>query len=244
MSFDTFGGELVRSALPTGLVARLREAAQAKLTEIDALVEAHGAFAVDAHLAPGVCYVPTASSVNLEGVDGWRDWIAAIAASPAGERIRAFLGERVVCNLEHAWLRRQFPPDARPQYATPHEWHQDGALGYDFVCGGGPGPDLLEMVVCWMALTPCGEHAPGLELACERIERLWQPHELPSAGDHFDDLWAPALAPGDVLLMRGEPLHRTHVTPSMTRVRLSLGMRCFRADARPVRLEPTRYVEL
>ncbi len=92
MSFDTFGGELIRGALPQALVSRLRARAEATLKEVDALVDAHGPFDVDRHLPEGVRFVPTASSINLEGHAGWRDWISAIASSPAGARIRAFLG--------------------------------------------------------------------------------------------------------------------------------------------------------
>ncbi|MEO7009635.1 MAG: hypothetical protein ABI156_10840, partial [Caldimonas sp.] len=55
----------------------------------------------------------------------WRD-----ALRSAGE---ARFGPRLVCDLDRCWLRCQYAPRNRPAGHRPHSWHQDGALGFDFV---------------------------------------------------------------------------------------------------------------
>ena len=47
---------------------------------------------------------------------------------------------------------------------------------------------------------------------------------------------------GDALLFRGDVLHRTHVTPRMTRDRTSIELRFFAADRIPERLRGDQFV--
>jgi len=160
--------------------------------------------------------------------------LQAVAASPAGPRLEAALGPAPWVNLDQSWLRHGRPP---------HGWHQDGALRHDFLAHAGrPAPPdaALEMQTLWIALTPCGVHAPSLEWVTAEESELLLPAALtpeavsvrfPAAAiEHAE------LAPGDVLLFDGLCLHRTHFTAVMAQARLSLELRCFRADAVPARV--------
>lgn len=90
--------------------------------------------------------------------------------------------------------------------------------------------------VCWTPFSPCGEEAPGLELAIGRIEELlkheaagaWQAQLAP---EYLEEIvaklpkYAPVFAPGDVALFEDRFLHRTHVGPGMSKVRYSIDFR-------------------
>jgi len=75
--------------------------------------------------------------------------------------------------------------------------------------------------------------APG-ELAEERVRPRFASQEF----------WRPVMEPGDALLFRGDIIHRTHVTSTMTRDRTSLELRFFSADRVPARLEGDRFIPL
>ena len=126
--------------------------------------------------------------------------------------------------------------------------HQDGALLYPFDPTGACAPDangLLQMVTCWLALTPCGAQAPGLELVWHRLDSLLPPTELSEervrarfAAELFR---RPVMEPGDVLLFSGGTLHRTHVEPHMDADRTSIELRFFPANSIPKRLAGDRF---
>jgi hypothetical protein len=183
------------------------------------------------------------SSLRLRAVDGLS----------IGDVLRHIdtdlLGPLTACDVDQCWVRRQYAPRHAPLHHAPHSWHQDGALNFDFVgCAGKPLPadGLLEMLTCWIPLTPCGLDAPGLEFIGEPILRLLAPRELsPEAvAAHFPAsvIERPVLNPGDALLLPGGTLHRTHVTPSMTRDRTSIELRFFRPQPLPERLHGDRFV--
>jgi hypothetical protein len=143
----------------------------------------------------------------------------------------------VFCDVDQCWVRRQYSPGNYPPLHAPHSWHQDGALHFDFqACAGRkPPPDaMLDMITCWIPLTPCGIDAPGLELIATGTEGLLIPAQLTDRciRERFalEDFRRPAMQPGDILLFRGGVLHRTHVTPEMTRDRTSIELRFFAAD--------------
>jgi ectoine hydroxylase-related dioxygenase (phytanoyl-CoA dioxygenase family) len=170
------------------------------------------------------------------------DLLRAIAASPLRAPIEARLGPAPLCNLSQSWLRHGRPA---------HHWHQDGALRFDFMAWAGRAPPadaLLEMITCWIALTPCGEHAPGLEWATTATPRLLLPAELSDAAVRADfgaaGFVQPRLDPGDALLFDGTLLHRTHLRPQMTLPRSSLELRFFRAGALPARIADDRFAAL
>ncbi len=160
--------------------------------------------------------------------------LQVVAASAAEPMLAGALGPAPWCNLAQSWLRHGRPP---------HAWHQDGALGYDFLAhAGGPAPQgaLLQMRTLWIALTPCGVQAPSLQWIKTELQGLLSPQEMkPEAvaarypADAFEHA---ELQPGEALLFDGRLLHRTHLTQAMTADRLSLELRFFSADAVPARL--------
>ena len=195
----------------------------------------------------------SSASLRLCDVDGldadevlktlWRD--------PLRSACEARLGPRLVCDLDRCWLRRQYAPGNRPAGHHPHSWHQDGALGFDFVAHTAPpwpAHALAEMLTCWIALVPCGVDAPGLEFAGRGCNGLLAPADLDEAQvrARFDsiDLMRPALAAGYALLFAGDVLHRTCVLPAMTRDRISLELRIFPADRIAGRLAADRFSPL
>ena len=155
------------------------------------------------------------------------------------------------CDLDQAWVRRQYAPGHYPRDHAPHGWHQDGALSFDFRAIGAtePGPEaLLSLVTCWFPLTPCGAEAPGLEflarrwdclrpVPCLREEQLRA--EFPPA-----QFQRPVMEAGDALIFLGGTLHRTHVTPEMHRDRTSIEFRFVKANAIPPRLAQDRFLAL
>ena len=161
------------------------------------------------------------------------------------------LGTLGACDVDQCWIRRQYAPAQAPPQHAPHSWHQDGALNFDFVAHAGlpPPPDaLLDMLTCWIPLTPCGVDAPGIEWLREPAARLLTPDELTPervrARHPAEAFERPAMNPGDALLLRGDTLHRTHVTPAMTHDRTSIELRFFRAQPLPERLRGDRFVSV
>ena len=153
------------------------------------------------------------------------------------------LGPRLAIDADQCWVRRQYPPESAPPRHRPHSWHQDGALGFEFPRSDHvaiPDDALLRVVTCWIALTPCGVDAPGLELVTDRVDRMLSPGQL--ADGAVEQRWPtwrrtrPALQAGDALVFSGDVLHRTHVSAAMTQTRTSIELRCFQADAIPDRI--------
>jgi hypothetical protein len=227
---------------------------EVRYQELETVRKQHGSAGLARILEPGQRFVPTASSLSLGAVlsdENLRAIFAAILAGPAGAWITDQLGNRTACDLDQAWVRRQYAPRNYPPLHAPHGWHQDGALGFDFLshpAGKFPAGALLPMVTCWMALGPCGVDAPGLEIVTRRLKGLLAPagllDERVRARFAPGEFWRPVLAPGDALLFRGDLLHRTHVTPAMTQDRTSIELRFFPADRCPARLKDDRFIPL
>jgi hypothetical protein len=126
-----------------------------------------------------------------------------------------YLGERPGLSVKKCTLRR-VPVD------TGTDWHQDGAF---------LGPDIRTCNV-WLTLTDCGTDAPGLDLVPKRLELL----ETGTEGAQFD--WSvgpgvvdrvadtgivrPLFKAGDAVLFDERHLHRTGVSPGMTRERYAI----------------------
>ena len=180
------------------------------------------------------------SSMRLDSVPALRgfDLLSTVFDGPLAALCRRELGTGIACVVDECWARRQYPLTAYPCGHAAHSWHQDGALGFDFLALGDasvPSDALLPMVTCWIALTPCGDDAPGLELAGPSGRDLLPPDALTEgrirAAHDAKDCHRPVLAAGDALVFSGDLLHRTHVTHTMTRPRTSIEMR-FVASAR------------
>ena len=166
-----------------------------------------------------------------------------LMSGDAGTFCRSRLGEALSCDVDQCWIRRQYAPSRYPPGHAPHAWHQDGALAFDFLHEpekqGADG--LLNMVTCWIALTPCGDDAPGLELARVETSALLTPQALQDVAGTLE-LERPAMAAGDCLVFGGGVLHHTHVAPSMRSDRTSLEIRLFDARHLPERLRGDRFV--
>lgn len=163
--------------------------------------------------------------------------IAAVLATALGSA--ALLGDQ-------CYVRHQPAPAHRRGRQSPHAWHQDGALGFDFLAAGEPpypAEALLPMQTCWMPLTPWGDTAPGLGWFEPPAPALLPPAVLNE--EHLEVHLAglgltprrrcPAVAAGDVLQFGGATVHHTHATASMQLDRTSIELRWLRADLRPSR---------
>lgn len=224
----------------------------ARYETLEAARRRDGPLAPSALMSPGQRFLPTASSFTLGEIfsgGNLRILLAGILAGPAGAWTRGELNGSFVCDIDQSWIRRQYAPANYPQWHAPHGWHQDGALGFDFMsrCSE-PGSEegILNMVTCWISLGACGADAPGLEFVTRRTDEVFQPGELAESNirGRFDssEFWQPELKGGDALLFRGDLLHRTHVEPEMTRDRTSLELRFFPAGKVPARLRDDRLI--
>lgn len=164
--------------------------------------------------------------------------LQAVGRSPLRALVEQALGPAPPCNLDQSWVRHGRPP---------HGWHQDGALRFDFIAQADRplhDADLLAMRTCWIALTPCGSDAPGLEWVDAAQPRLLRPAELQPeavAARHDAALFRrPVMQPGDAIVFDGRLLHRTHVDAAMTRPRTSLELRFF-ATPLPRRVAGDRF---
>jgi ectoine hydroxylase-related dioxygenase (phytanoyl-CoA dioxygenase family) len=105
---------------------------------------------------------------------------------------------------------------------SPTEWHQDGAF-----LGTGS-----RTVNAWVALTPCGIDAPGIDVFPQAFDHIvetgtdaalfdWSvsPEQADRVGSN---LVSPVFAPGDALLFDQMTLHRSAIDSSMTRDRYAI----------------------
>ena len=248
------GCALFRSVWHGRLLSDLCSRIEATCQPLEEARRHGGPFAASQLIQARERFVPTASSVTLGAAlsaEQLHTLLAALGDSPAGTWIGNQLCPRLACDLDQAWVRRQYAPHRYPPMHAPHGWHQDGALGFDFLGhsdGNFPPDAVLDMVTCWIPLTPCGDDAPGLELLGQRFDRLLPPADLAHARviERFvpEKFWRPVMEPGDALLFHGDLLHRTHVTPTMTKDRTSLELRFFPSDELPPRLRSDRFTLL
>lgn len=146
------------------------------------------------------------------------DLLEAFADVHLDEVLTGYLGERPALSVKKSTLRL-VPTD------TGTDWHQDGAF-----LGEG-----IRTVNVWLSLSDCGVDAPGLDLVPMRLPEVV---ETGTGGAVFDwsvgpdtvdaivgtdtEVVSPVFAPGDALLFDELFLHRTGVTPEMTRSRYAV----------------------
>jgi hypothetical protein len=131
--------------------------------------------------------------------------------------LTGYLGERPALSVKK-WTLRRVP------VSSGTNWHQDGAF-----LGEG-----IRTVNCWLALSHCGDDAPGLDIVPKRLDRILT---TGTEGAIFD--WsvgegvveraaedAPVIRPifeaGDALFFDERFLHRTAVSEGMTRERYAI----------------------
>lgn len=147
-------------------------------------------------------------------------WAAALGHGPSRRLDDAlsylpFVGERPPgadrLLASQCWVRHGDPA---------HHWHQDGALHHDFRAPAAP----LPLWTCWIALTRCGDDAPGLEWAEPSPDDLLAPDQLTDAAvrARFTTLHRPRLEPGDALWFDGRLVHRTAVAGPRRRTSIEL----------------------
>lgn len=155
--------------------------------------------------------------------------------------VDAFSGP-ATCNVEQSWLRRQYAPVNRPDHCFAHQWHQDGALRRTTETVP------LDMATCWCPLVDCGSSAPGIELVARRWDRLLDIGDLDNRvlreAISPSKFQKPEMQAGDVLILLGDALHRTHATSTMTSDRTSIELRLFPQNAIPERLSGDRFLPL
>jgi hypothetical protein len=244
-----------QNALNLCVIESLYSAAQITYQDIAAFTESQSEDAMNAVLPSTLKYLPHASSVSLGAINDnelINTLFDEIAAGPAGCQIRKMLGgNEVMCDFDQAWIRRQYAPHLYPPKHAPHGWHQDGALGFDFLdskrCKQEP-EALLSTVTCWIALNNCGRDAPGLEFVLQPIEELLLPNEL--VHDTIDErysaevFWQPQMDAGDAMIFQGGTLHRTHVVEQMQNNRTSVELRFVNKHNIPQRLSGDCFVPL
>jgi hypothetical protein len=192
-------------------------------------------------------FVPFTPKRGEYRVGGRRNWVRAsggvwTADSPrmlyelleliddtgVGELIAEHLGERPALSANKCTLRRV-------PITTNTDWHQDGAfLG-----------EQVRTIDLWLALSPCGRDAPGLDIVPRRIDHVV---ETGTEGAYFDwsvsptvvaevagdtEVIRPEFEPGDALLFDHLLLHRTAAGPEMTRERYAIETWFFAPSAYP-----------
>lgn len=244
------GCVLVRGLIPP-------ERAEALARGIDRALEAFDTCAADGGPASAPpWYVPFTPRAGEYRVGGRRNWVRAsggvwTADSPRmlfellelveetgiGALVEEHLGERPALSANKCTLRR-VPPD------TNTNWHQDGAfLGRD-----------VRTLNLWLALSPCGTDAPGLDVVPRRFDEIlptgtgdalfdWSvaPSVAAEVAGGDDGIVSPEFAPGDALLFDHLFLHRTGVTPDMTRERWAIESWFFAPSTYPGGQIPLAY---
>jgi hypothetical protein len=120
--------------------------------------------------------------------------------------------------LAKKWTLRRVPHDANPS-----EWHQDGAF---------MGQNIRSLNV-WLALSHCGDDAPGLDVVGRRLDEIvetgtdgaflqWTVGRAAVERAARGAIVRPIFDPGDVLLFDHMNLHCTAVDPGMTRDRYAV----------------------
>lgn len=218
---------LLRNFLPVDLLTPVREAARrcfASIAGMECIPERYR-------------FIPQAHSLLLAslldfGIEGEEALTAPLSAAVLGDLLTDMVGPGWRCRLEHCWARKKFAPrNAPPSRYHIQDWHQDGALGVQFpIVPGTPIPPVT-MATCWIPLDPCGTDSPGLEFILQPQPALLHFTELDDAllRRRFapEAFWAPELEFGDMLVFRGDLLHRTHSTVEMRSDRISVEYRVF-----------------
>ena len=219
------GSLIVRGLLSSQLAETLR-------ADVDRAYDARAKRAQDAHQSWYVPFVPKddpglplsrgfAGDTSMLMADSPRifaRWASVLHTCGVFDTVSGYLGEQPVVSAHKTRMYR-VPANAGSQ------WHQDGAF-----LGG----EKTRTVNLWVALTPCGEEAPGLEIV------PWRLNEIVPPGTHGSFFtWSvgeakvaemaagrpmanPRFAAGDAMLFDHLCLHRTGVRPGMTRGRYAL----------------------
>jgi Phytanoyl-CoA dioxygenase (PhyH) len=148
------------------------------------------------------------------------------------ELVSGYLGEPALMSVHKSTLRRADP-------SVPGAWHQDGAF---------MGP--VRALNLWLALSRCGDVAPGLDVAPVRLDdyvttkteeatlemQVSQKRAEAAAGER--GVLRPLFEPGDALLFDELFLHQTGSDPVMRKPRYALECWFFGGSGFPAAYAP------
>ncbi len=249
--FARSGCVLVRGLVPAPTVAELVAGIDAVFAAYDA--SQSGDDAVDpAWFDPGTMPdrvspgLPAPFRRNLLRNDGglWTvdsprmlfDLFEMMEDTGIGRVMTDFLGERPMLSAIKGTLRRVTPFD------VIGGWHQDGAfLG-----------ESIGAFNIWLALSACGQDAPGLDIVPRRLAGVIPNDERAQFDWSVSDegvleaadglpIVRPAFEPGDALLFDHLLLHRTGASTAMTRDRYAIESWFFAPTAYPAGQLPILY---
>jgi hypothetical protein len=156
------------------------------------------------------------------------DLLETMGEAGIPEVVAGHLGEWPALSVNKTTLRRVSKD-------TDAQWHQDGSfLGTD-----------IRTVNVWLALTGCGEVAPGLDILPRRLDHLVETgtpgvwFDWAAAADKVEEaagevqLCRPIFEPGDGLLFDHLFMHRTAAGPDMTTDRYGVEMWFFAPSLYP-----------
>jgi hypothetical protein len=148
------------------------------------------------------------------------------------ELVSGYLGEPALISVQKTTLRKAEP-------SVPGAWHQDGAFMGD-----------VRSLNLWMALSRCGDVAPGLDIVPRRLEEFAETGtdeamlsyqvsqrsaETAAAGAA---IVRPVFEPGDALFFDEMCLHQTASDPSMPNPRFAIENWFFGGSAFPPEFAP------
>jgi len=241
------GSLLIRGLVDPGRAERMRAG-------IDRTFELRDAFMQGAAIAettpwfdpfaPSPDYPPDAAQWNRMKIGGHAVWAPdsprmmfeltdAFEATGLTAAVTEYLGERPALSMNKSVLRR-----VSPESGT--DWHQDGAF-----LGKG-----IRTCNVWIALSRCGDVAPGLDIVARRYEEIvatgtegavfpWavSPQVVEETRDGAA-IARPVFEAGDALLFDHYCLHRTAVDPAMTADRYATETWCFAPSVYPDKTVP------
>ncbi len=164
------------------------------------------------------------------------DVLDVFADAGLGDKLAGYLGEPPVLAAKK-WTLRRVPIDSGTN------WHQDGAfLGAD-----------IRAVNVWLALTRCGDDAPGLDIVGRRVPDLaptgtdgalfdWSVGEpMVARVAEGAPILRPIFQPGDAVLFDDLTLHRTAAGPDMKRERYAIESWFFAPSRYPIDQVPVTF---
>jgi hypothetical protein len=164
-----------------------------------------------------------------------REMFDAMESAGLRDLITAYLGEHPAVSAQKCTLRKAEP-------TVIGAWHQDGAFMGD-----------VRSLHVWVALSHCGDEAPGLDLVPRRLDEL-----VPTGGegtmiaDQVSQATAeraageigilrPIFEPGDVMLFDDLFIHKTASGPAMSKPRYAIESWFFGPSAFPPRYVPLAF---
>jgi hypothetical protein len=163
------------------------------------------------------------------------EMLEAFERSGLRQVIHGYLGEIPAISIQKCTLRKVNPD-------TGTGWHQDGAFLGD-----------VRALNVWVALSRCGDLAPGLDLVAKRLDEIvptgtegaifdWS--VAPDVVERVagpDGVVRPIFEPGDVLLFDEMNLHSTAADPAMPNPRYAIESWFFGLSGFPAEYVPIAY---